>query len=282
MNEISITKALLAFVLLATATLCVAIRWRVIASAVARPIRYVEALTVVMIGGALDQMWFSMSGDAYRIWWLSKGASSLARAIAGVVLDRVAGVLGIVLLVLAFLPRLAGLDTSGGLVWVPTGIAATVLCGFGALVVLDQLPLGLSRNRWLQGIGVLSSSARRVFFSPVFAVPAVSVAVSIHVIVCACISVLAWSLGIGLGLIPALTVVPTVMLISLLPISIGGWGVREGAMVVALGLCGVDSTDAVLISVMFGLCAAAIGIAGGLLWLLGLAPAAIRPELKNT
>jgi len=40
----------------------------------------------------------------------------------------------------------------------------------------------------------------------------------------------------------------------MLPISIGGWGVREGAMVVALHGFGLAPQDALLPSVLFGLC----------------------------
>ena len=36
----------------------------------------------------------------------------------------------------------------------------------------------------------------------------------------------------------ALVIVPAVMLVSMAPISFAGWGVREGAMIVGLGLPG--------------------------------------------
>jgi len=269
-NDITIPLALLALVSLVGATLCVAFRWRVIASAVARPIRLVDAWRVDMIGGAFDQAIFTMSGDAYRILWLKMGAPSLTRAVAGVLLDHVAGVLGITLLVLLFLSRFAALDAPHGLIWVPMGIAASAVCGFAGLLLLDKMPFICSRNRWLAGLEVLSSSARMVFLSPALAIPATAAAVMVQICVSICITLLAWALGISLGLWAALTVIPTVMLISLLPISIGGWGVREGAMVVALGLVGIDSSDAILISVMYGLGAAALGLSGAMLWMVGL------------
>jgi hypothetical protein len=63
--------------------------------------------------------------------------------------------------------------------------------------------------------------------------------------------------------------VPLVVLVSMLPVSVAGWGVREGAMVVALGAVGVDRATALTTSVLFGLALAATGIPGGLLWLYG-------------
>jgi hypothetical protein len=54
----------------------------------------------------------------------------------------------------------------------------------------------------------------------------------------------------------------------MLPISIGGWGVREGAMVVALHGFGISAEDALLPSVLFGLCAVAATLPGGILWVI--------------
>ena len=270
-------KLLLAMLILAAVTPVVGLRWRVIAGTIGCPIGFVQAWIVSMIGTAFDQGLFTMSGDGYRIWWLNKGWPSLARAVCAVVLDRVAGALGIVLLVIAFLPRLATLDPSRELFWIPLGLVAAGLLGFSALLLLDRVAPAISETRWVRGVGALSKAARRVFLSPGSAVPALAAAVTIHVLISACIATLAWAIGIELGLGVALAVVPPVMLISLLPISIGGWGVREGAMVLSLGLVGIDISDAVLISVMYGLGAAAIGVSGGILWLLGMPRAGLPP-----
>jgi len=59
-----------------------------------------------------------------------------------------------------------------------------------------------------------------------------------------------------------------VLLLSLLPISIAGWGVREGAMIACLGLVGVDAASAFAVSALFGLTSVVVGLPGGLVWLL--------------
>lgn len=58
------------------------------------------------------------------------------------------------------------------------------------------------------------------------------------------------------------------MLLSMVPISLGGWGVREAAMVWLFGAVGIHSQEAVSISILFGLATTAAGLPGGLLWLL--------------
>jgi hypothetical protein len=76
------------------------------------------------------------------------------------------------------------------------------------------------------------------------------------------------SLGLPITLQQWFIVAPTVLLVSMLPISIGGWGVREGAMVVALHGFGISAEDALLPSVLFGLCAVAATLPGGILWII--------------
>jgi len=270
----SLGNVLLALLPLIAVTLCVGFRWCVIASVAARPVRWIDAWIVSLVGSALDQVLVTMSGDAYRIWWLKRSMPSLTRAVSGVLLDRAAGILGITLLVLAFLPRFMGMDAARALGWVPVILVAVVFTGFAALLGMDRLPLNYTRSRWLAGLAALSSSARKVFLSPSVVIPALAAAAMVHVGISLCIALLASAVGISVSFAAALTVVPIVMLISLLPISIGGWGVREGTMVIGLGLLGVESSDALLISVMYGLSATAIGLAGGFFWLLGLPPRA--------
>lgn len=259
-----------AFLPLAGITLLVAIRWSTIASAVARPLRVVEAWTAAVVASALDQVLVSMSGEAYRIWWLRHGAPSLTSAIAGVVLDRVAGVLGIAILVLAFLPRFAALEGSGQLVLLPVGMVVAAFGGLLLLLVLDRLPQIAPASRWISGIRLLSALSRRVFLAVRVAAISLAAAVGVHICASACMSFVAAAAGIPLTLASALTVIPPVIFVSMLPVSIGGWGVREGAMVVALGLTGIEPADALLISVTYGVMIAIVGLIGGILWLLGI------------
>jgi glycosyltransferase 2 family protein len=71
-----------------------------------------------------------------------------------------------------------------------------------------------------------------------------------------------------------MVMVPLVVLLTMLPISIAGWGVREAAMVAAFGYVGVDAPGALALSVAFGLVQVAIGLPGGLWWFKSGTPAA--------
>ena len=63
---------------------------------------------------------------------------------------------------------------------------------------------------------------------------------------------LAGALGVPATLWDMLAVMPAVTLAATLPVSLGGWGVREGALVLLLGHCGVPASQALALSLTFG------------------------------
>jgi hypothetical protein len=75
-------------------------------------------------------------------------------------------------------------------------------------------------------------------------------------------------------------IVPPVTLLQLVPISLAGWGVREAALVVALGWFGARAEAALAISVLVGLCLILVGLPRGLIWLADWDIAA-SPRLKR-
>jgi len=62
--------------------------------------------------------------------------------------------------------------------------------------------------------------------------------------------------------------VSAIMEIAMLPISLAGWGVREGAAIVAFGARGLPADQPLGASIAFGLIVAAVSMLGGVLWLL--------------
>jgi hypothetical protein len=67
----------------------------------------------------------------------------------------------------------------------------------------------------------------------------------------------------------ALFLVLPVILITIVPISIAGWGIRESAMVVAFAYAGLPDTDGLLVSLLFGAATFLVGAIGGLVWISG-------------
>jgi len=53
-----------------------------------------------------------------------------------------------------------------------------------------------------------------------------------------------------------------------IPISIAGWGVREGGMIVGLGYLGVVPEEALVLSILYGFSTLLIALPGGIGWLI--------------
>ena len=59
-----------------------------------------------------------------------------------------------------------------------------------------------------------------------------------------------------------------VLLLSNIPISIGGWGVRESLMIFCMNGIGLQNEMALTLSILFGFIMILVGLPGGFLWLV--------------
>ncbi len=90
-----------------------------------------------------------------------------------------------------------------------------------------------------------------------------------HMLTALCAWCVAHAINADLSLANAIFVVLPVALIAVVPISIAGWGVREGAMVAAFAYAGLPQSDGLLVSILFGVSYLMLGVLGGLVWVLG-------------
>ncbi|MCD6578882.1 flippase-like domain-containing protein [bacterium] len=75
------------------------------------------------------------------------------------------------------------------------------------------------------------------------------------------------SLGINIHLLDYFIIMPIIFIVSMIPISIGGFGVREGVFVYILGRYGVSSEKALSLSLLFIIIFIVISIIGGVSYL---------------
>ncbi len=245
-----------------------ALRWSAVLQAMGYPRGLRVSLPLTMIGLFFSQtLPTSIGGDGVRAWELHRDGLAMSSAVSSVLIDRAAGLLGICLLVTATLPLLWGLVPNPA---VETGVVLLVGVGYGGVAIamlLDRLPESLRRFKIVRGVAALSISLRAVILVPRPALTALGASLVYQLGVVAVIFVLARGIGIPVEPGACLVIVPVANLSGLLPISISGWGVREGAFVAGFGLVGVAAADALALSVLFGLLTMVVGIAGGLVWL---------------
>lgn len=245
-----------------------ALRWSTILGAMGHPFRLRIVFPLVLVG-----LFFSVTlpstigGDAVRMWKIHRVGLPGTAAVVSVIIDRLVALLAILVLVLVSAPSLFALipdraARGGVLLLLGAGYLA-----FAAAMVLDRLPLAFSRFRLLRGLAQLSADLRRVLLTPRAAAPALLFSLLNQGGVVGVVGLLAHGLGIPVGWLQCLVIVPLAILVTVLPISIAGWGVREGAFVAGFGFAGVPAADALALSVMFGLLNTLVCLPGGLVWL---------------
>jgi uncharacterized membrane protein YbhN (UPF0104 family) len=258
---------LLMFLQLALAGL----RWQVVNSLVGAEMRVAQVFRLTLIGQFFNQVLPSaLGGDAVRAWLASREGVPLARAVTGVLCDRAVGLIVLVLVISStFLlwPRLVA-DR------LPASYAfqSMALLGVGGLVALFFFGASIARllmgYRVTEPAGKLVRDLRSVLYSGGSSVAIVALAAAIQALLVVIIYFCARGMNVPLNFAAALLVVPATMLVAMVPISFAGWGVREGAMIVGLGLMGIGANDALAISVAFGLLQIVVGLPGGVLWLV--------------
>ena len=213
-------------------------------------------------------LWGAVGGDMLRAWLSYRRALSAKTAINSVVLDRIAALAGVAILVLVTAPIFFSRVGSALPMYVPVSLACAGLIAIAVVANLRRLPatwLGTKFMRFLQSLG---DSVQQVFLDPKAAFPVLSFAVLAQIALGAATFAMAASLGIKVTLLDCMVLMQPVALLANLPISVGGWGVRETAVVLLFGLIGVPSSAALVLSLQLGLLALLVVFPGGILWLL--------------
>jgi glycosyltransferase 2 family protein len=206
-----------------------------------------------------------VGGDAIRLWLLRRTEMPFGRAIQALLLDRICGFGGLVLLSLFGVQTLLPLveASAHNVIVLTLGFIAAGLLGIAVLVIVTNiLPLSKLFAYW-QRFGLSEHPISLVPVAIVFAL-----ALTTQLLNVLEFWMLTQSLGLSITLEQWFIVAPTVLLVSMLPISIGGWGVREAGMVMALHGFGISAEDALLPSILFGLCTVVAALPGGILWVI--------------
>jgi glycosyltransferase 2 family protein len=228
-----------------------------------------RTMAVAFVGMFFNLFLFgSIGGDAAKTACVSHGRTHLTPALLSVGMDHLSGF--VVLLVLALTFTFARYE-----VFLETPLAAGMLGTLAAVLILTLLGLGLSLILARLNLGArvpLPSFARRKMVDVDAAFNAVArrwqmslagCAVSVVVILAYFLSFYCSgrSVGGGVPVTTFLTVMPVVDVVSSLPVSISGLGVREKSLEELLGIiAGVPVERAVLISLG--------GFAASLFWSL--------------
>ena len=270
-RRIDPARAILALLVMLFQLGLVSLRWQLINHLVDARTRIGQTFRLTFIGQFFNQVLPSgVGGDVVRAWLVSRDGVPLGRAITGVLCDRAVALVVLLLIVAGtFFVLPASLSAK-----IPAIDSLRIVALAGVASIAALIFFGVPVSRILirypitESIGKLIRDLRKVLCSPVVSPLVMILAAAIQFLLVATISLCAEGMNIHLEFSAALMVVPTVMLISMIPISFAGWGLRETAMILGLGVVGISAPDALAVSVAFGLSHLIVGLPGGVLWLM--------------
>jgi uncharacterized membrane protein YbhN (UPF0104 family) len=210
-----------------------------------------------------------LTGDAVRIWWIMRLGIGLRVAASAILIDRAIGFIALMALVLLALSPLLALT---GDAVMRAGLFSVALAGTGAIATFFVLgrvmPERLHQGRYVGFLADIASASRHALAAKREGVFAFALSIGVQFIMTFAVYILARAFGLEVAYYQCLIVVPTVILISMMPIFVAGWGAREFLMVQAFGLMGFAADKVLAVSITFGLALMVASAPGGVLWLI--------------
>jgi uncharacterized membrane protein YbhN (UPF0104 family) len=257
------------------------LRWQMLAAMLGLGGRWRDYLSYYFTGMFFNLILpTSVGGDVVRAWYLGRQAGPIPEtgrrtaAFLSVLADRINGfavLIGLACVATVCCPT----PLPGWISWTVAGMGAACVLGLAALPILPRLRTVLPSHprvtHLLDGAALYQRDRRGMFV-----VTVLSLVVQVANVI------LAWLIGEGMGLpVPPLyygVLIPLVSILTLLPISLNGMGLREGGTVLLLAPLGVGSASAVTLSLLIFAVYTAASLAGGVFYLLGRSPRFVAEE----
>ena len=232
-----------------------ALRWWLIADAVGAPLQPRQAAAEYYLSTFLNQVLpGGVAGDAVRVWRHGREGDGFGPAVRAALLDRGAGQVA-----------LAAVAGAGLLAW-PVLHPDTSPPAWGVAAVVAVLAAGAALALWPWGppsVAALRGDLRRSLLAPGLRWLQALLSLMLTGSFLLGFALVALSLGLEPGGV-VFTAVPLVLVAMALPLSVGGWGIRELAVASLFGLLGRPQELGVALSGLYGLTVLAGALPGAL------------------
>ena len=243
-------------------------RWRCVATTFGEDLPLSKAFMYAWIGQFINLGLPTVLGlDSVRAWKMHKQGVSIGLAARIVIVDRLCSLVTLLIVIALGLPHLSTLH--GSEIFKHSALLAFVLgsaglAGISAIQLSGRIIPATSRMRHLYQ---LSKDFNHTLFGNALAtIKMVLWSSCNHLLRVAIVLCLALALGIWLSPIDAVVLVPSALLIAMVPISLAGWGVREVVFIQAFSLAGIVASQALALSLLYGLVGLITGLLGGGVW----------------
>ena len=254
--------------LVAVQALFIAWRWHRIVRRLGGELPPSKSLLWVLVGQFFNlALPTSVGGDALRIWSLHRHGTAPGVAFSSVAAERATGVviLGVMVsLSLALLPS----GVTDGIFLTLVSAGPLLLVALALLAFADSLPLAWFPGFLTVPVVQLARALRLLVATPPSLLELLALSVAASTAGIAAAYVVGRSLDIDLPFAAYVAFVGGAVLLASLPISVGGWGVREAGMVALFATSGVAPEGALAVSLVFGILPAVVALPGVMAWWL--------------
>jgi uncharacterized protein (TIRG00374 family) len=267
MKDVELTLFVFGFCLVLTQTMLAAIRWHMI-------LQHLDIFLTrfVCIRTYFCAMFFnqllpaSLGGDIFKFLRVHNRGHGKDKALVAVLSERLFSIMSIVLMAV---PALV-ISVMGGYENVFYLGLALIAFTIGAIVLTLSMA-GLSDDwrfrRIFRSIGSVAEILKIHIRDMRLSIAAIGLSIVIQSMTVIYVVVMVKSMEVDADPFVVAAMVPFIFLVASLPISLAGWGIREGAMVYGLGIANVNGSTALVVSIMLGLHLLFVGLLGGVVWL---------------
>ncbi|MCL4710563.1 MAG: YbhN family protein [Pseudorhodoplanes sp.] len=272
LRRVGYAAAALAGVMALTQVVICAYRWQLIARETGGPLRLQDTLLgyleATFVNAFLPTL---IASDGVRVLRAINSGASAMNSFVGVITDRIVALCGLAFAAASGVIFLPGATDNPVLVLAIVGILPAFIVGIIGLDIIGRVFVPLSHWRIVRPFLELASYVRRLRQMPRLTAQVVAISVVGHMSCAAAFFILASQLGIDVGYWAMFALSAPILVYAAVPISIGGWGVREAVTAALFGLVGVAPAMGVALSIAFGLLMSVVGIfCGGLALLITL------------
>jgi glycosyltransferase 2 family protein len=245
-----------------------ALRWRWILRQLGYPLTTGASVEAWLVGQCASQILPAVvGGDAARIIRLRRYHVPTTAALVSVVIDRFAGFVALVVLSAFTVPLLTAYKSKlipDAIFWV-VGLSCLLV---GILLVSLRWTANSSALRRIPRLGQVQAALRAVRPTKEMLLLFTLIGLGTNMTVIISAFLLGRELNPLMDLYSCFAILPLVSLLTFVPISIAGWGVREALMMSAFALIDVPAIDALAVSIKLGLANLALGLIGGIVWIV--------------
>ncbi len=244
------------------------LRWRTLLAAAGLSLPLAWLARSFLIGRFIGAFTPSTTGlDGWRLFDAGKKTGALAKSTAVIAVEKLVGLVGMALVCAALAP-IGGAELLGAsAIGVALALAGGAILGLALMrrpALVARVASILPRRLGAKIVGALAELS----LSLSTLTRATLLGVLSHLAISAVFWATAGALGLEVDAWTLLTVGNAIVLAVLLPVSIGGVGVREGVAVMLLATASVASTDAVLVALLGYLTGQVPALIGGALFAL--------------